>query len=121
MKLNKIEKQFNKGIEDIIINNPLRSSELKDSIPFLGMLIGLKHTDHRLKDKKEFVNHKILDFLGDLYLSGHKIIGKVICSQGGHKLTNQLMREVFSDKSNFSIFEIKEKNIVKEGEHGTKG
>ena len=64
-----------------------------------------------LRNKKEFVNHKILDFMGDLYLSGYKIIGKVICSQGGHKLTNQLLREVFLNKDNFSIIEIKEKSI----------
>ena len=64
-----------------------------------------------LRNEKEFVNHKILDCLGDLYLSGHKIIGKIICSQGGHKLTNQLLRRVFQNKDNFSVVEIKEKNI----------
>ena len=64
-----------------------------------------------LRNRKEFVNHKILDCMGDLYLSGFKIIGKVVCSQGGHKLTNQLLRKAFIDKKNFSIIEIKEKNI----------
>ncbi len=64
-----------------------------------------------LRNEKEFVNHKILDCIGDLYLSGYKIIGKVICSQGGHNLTNQLLREVFKNEDNFSIVEIKEKNI----------
>ena len=64
-----------------------------------------------LRNNKEFVNHKILDCIGDLYLSGYKIIGKVYCSQGGHKLTNQLLREVFQNKDNFKIIEIKEKNI----------
>ena len=64
-----------------------------------------------LRNKKEFVNHKILDCMGDLFLVGHKIIGKVVCSQGGHKLTNQLLRKVFNDNKNFSIHEIKEKNI----------
>ena len=64
-----------------------------------------------LRNKKEFVNHKILDCLGDLYLTGHKIIGKITCSQGGHKLTNQLLRKVFSNKDNYSLFEIKEKNL----------
>ena len=64
-----------------------------------------------LRNKKEFVNHKILDCIGDLYLSGHKIVGKLICSRGGHKLTNELLRKVFSDKNNFSVVEIKEKNI----------
>ena len=64
-----------------------------------------------LRNNKEFVNHKILDCIGDLYLSGYKIIGKIVCSQGGHKLTNQLLREVFLNKENFTIVEIKEKNI----------
>jgi len=64
-----------------------------------------------LRNKKEFVNHKILDCMGDLYLTGYKILGKVVCSQGGHKLTNQLLRKVFNEKTNFSLIEIKEKNI----------
>ena len=64
-----------------------------------------------LRNKKEFVNHKILDCMGDLYLAGYKIIGKIICSQGGHKLTNQLLRKVFSNKDNFSIIEITEKTL----------
>ncbi len=64
-----------------------------------------------LRNENEFVNHKILDCMGDLYLSGYKIIGKIVCSQGGHKLTNQLLRKVFENKENFSILEIKEKNL----------
>ena len=64
-----------------------------------------------LRNKFEFVNHKILDCIGDLYLSGYKIIGSIKCSQGGHSLTNQLLRKVFSDKSNYNIFEIKEKSL----------
>ena len=64
-----------------------------------------------LRNEKEFVNHKILDCMGDLYLSGFKIIGKITCSQGGHKLTNELLRKVFSNNENFSLFELKEKNI----------
>ena len=39
--------------------------------------------DEKLRNSKEFVNHKILDCMGDLFLSGYKIVGKVICSQGG--------------------------------------
>ena len=64
-----------------------------------------------LRNKKEFVNHKILDCMGDLYLTGYKIIGKITCSQGGHKLTNQLLRKVFEKKENFSLLEIKEKSL----------
>ena len=64
-----------------------------------------------LRNEKEFVNHKILDCMGDLYLAGYKIIGKIVCSQGGHKLTNQLLREVFENDQNFSLIEIKEKSL----------
>ena len=64
-----------------------------------------------LRNKKEFVNHKILDCIGDLYTSGYRIIASIKCSQGGHYLTNQLLRKVFYNKENFSIVEIKEKNL----------
>jgi len=64
-----------------------------------------------LRNQKEFVNHKILDCMGDLYLAGYKIIGKIICSQGGHKLTNQLLRKVFQNDENFSLIEITEKHL----------
>jgi UDP-3-O-[3-hydroxymyristoyl] N-acetylglucosamine deacetylase len=64
-----------------------------------------------LRNDKEFVNHKILDCIGDLYTSGYRIIASVTCSQGGHFLTNQLLRKVFQKRENFSILEIKEKNL----------
>ena len=64
-----------------------------------------------LRNKKEFVNHKILDCIGDLYTSGYRIVASIKCSQGGHHLTNQLLRKVFQAKENFSILEIKEKNL----------
>ena len=64
-----------------------------------------------LRNKNEFVNHKILDCIGDLYTSGYRIIASIICSRGGHYLTNQLLRKVFSNKENFSILEIKEKSL----------
>ena len=64
-----------------------------------------------LRNEKEFVNHKILDCIGDLYTSGYRIVGSIKCSQGGHYLTNQLLRKVFQNKDNFSILEIKEKNL----------
>ncbi len=65
----------------------------------------------KLRNPKEFVNHKILDCIGDLFTSGYRIIGSVDCSQGGHFLTNQLLRKVFENKENFSIIEIQERNL----------
>ena len=64
-----------------------------------------------LRNSKEFVNHKILDCIGDLYTSGYRIVASVICSQGGHYLTNQLLKKVFENKDNFLIIEIKERNL----------
>ena len=64
-----------------------------------------------LRNSKEFVNHKILDCIGDLYTCGYRMIASVTCSQGGHYLTNQLLRKVFENKENFSIVEIKERNL----------
>ena len=47
-----------------------------------------------LRNNKEFVNHKILDLVGDFMLSGYRILGKVKCNQGGHKLTNLFLRKL---------------------------
>ena len=65
----------------------------------------------KLRNEKEFVNHKILDCLGDLYLSGFKMVGKITSCQGGHNITNQGLRKLLSKNENFSIIELKEKNI----------
>ena len=64
-----------------------------------------------LRNSKEFVNHKILDCIGDLFTSGYRIIGSIQCFQGGHYLTNQLLKKVFSNNKNFSIIEIQERNL----------
>ncbi len=64
-----------------------------------------------LRNSREFVNHKILDCIGDLYTSGYRMIAKITCSQGGHYLTNQVLRKVFENKENFSIIEIQERNL----------
>ena len=65
----------------------------------------------KLRNENEFVNHKILDCLGDIYLAGYRMVGKIISSQGGHNVTNQGLRELFSNNENYSIIELKEKNI----------
>ena len=66
-----------------------------------------------LRNDKEFVNHKILDLAGDFLLSGHRIIGKVNCYQGGHELTNLLLRKIFTLKNVFQALELKEFKISK--------
>ena len=68
--------------------------------------------ENGLRHRHEFVGHKILDCLGDLMLSGHRIFGHIKTSQGGHQLTSLLLKKFFSDKSNwaFEILEEKQKD-----------
>ena len=64
--------------------------------------------ENGLRNKKEFVNHKILDLAGDFLLSGHRVLGKVTCYQGGHELTNTFLRKLLTSKSAFKIIEMEE-------------
>ena len=69
--------------------------------------------DGGLRNKNEFVNHKILDLAGDFLLSGFRVLGKVKCYQGGHKLTNSFLRKLIKTKTAFSITEFKDIQIPK--------
>ena len=114
---------YNDDLKDIINSRTFCLYEDIESIKKIGLAKGgsldnaivVKGKDLMnkggLRNSKEFVNHKILDCIGDLFTSGYRIIGSLKCSQGGHYLTNQLLRKVFSDNSNFSIIEIQEKNL----------
>ncbi len=66
-----------------------------------------------LRNKKEFVNHKILDLAGDFLLSGYRMMGKVSCYQGGHELTNLFLRKIFNTKSAFQFIELTDFKITK--------
>ena len=59
--------------------------------------------ENGLRYRDEFVSHKILDCLGDLMLSGHRIFGHIKTSQGGHELTNTLLKKFLLDKSNWEF------------------
>ena len=114
---------YNDELEDVLNSRTFCLYEDIEAIKKVGLAKGgsldnaivVKGTDilnkDGLRNSKEFVNHKILDCIGDLFTSGYRIIGSIKCSRGGHYLTNQLLRKVFSDNSNFSIIEIQEKNL----------
>ena len=95
-------------IEKLRSNNLALGGSLNNAVVVDGDKI---LNSEKLRNKKEFVNHKILDCMGDLFLSGYKMIASVKCSQGGHMLTNKLLRKVFDNKDNFSIIEVKEKTL----------
>ena len=78
--------------------------------------------DDGLRNRHEFVYHKILDCLGDLMLSGYRMFGHVKTSQGGHSLTNKLLIKFFSDKSNWSLESgniVEKNNQIKESSKKT--
>ena len=56
-----------------------------------------------LRFSDEFVRHKILDALGDLYLIGYPLLGRFNAYKSGHALNNSLVREILLDESNFEI------------------
>ena len=57
---------------------------------------GLRYSD-------EFIRHKILDFIGDIALSGNKIIGSFFTSQSGHDLNVKLLKKIFESEDNYKI------------------
>ncbi|BEH11271.1 MULTISPECIES: UDP-3-O-acyl-N-acetylglucosamine deacetylase [Geobacter] len=57
-----------------------------------------------LRYKKELVNHKILDLIGDLFTCGYRMLGKVEANKTGHYLNNRLLREIFADPDNYAIY-----------------
>ena len=59
--------------------------------------------ENGLRSRYEFVEHKILDCLGDIMLSGYRVFGHIKTSQGGHLLTNSLLRKFLADKSNWCL------------------
>ena len=95
-------------IERIKKNGLAKGGSLENAIVVKGKEI---LNPEGLRNQKEFVNHKILDCIGDLYTTGYRIVGSIKCSQGGHYLTNKLLRKIFENNKNFSILEIKEKNL----------
>ena len=95
-------------IEAIKKNGLAKGGSLENAIVVKGENILNKDG---LRNTKEFVNHKILDCIGDLFTCGYRMIASVNCSQGGHFMTNSLLRKVFENKDNFSIIEIQERSL----------
>ena len=69
--------------------------------------------DGGLRNKKEFVNHKILDLAGDFLLSGHRVLGKIECHQGGHELTNIYLKKLLNSKLAYTSIELEDVAISK--------
>lgn len=68
--------------------------------------------NEELRFDDEFVRHKILDAIGDLYLAGHPIIGVYTAEKSGHALNNALLRKLFSKPESFTIVSFDQINLV---------
>ena len=91
---NDLERIFSMGLA--------KGGSLENAIVVSGKKIlnqsGLRYSD-------EFVRHKILDCVGDLYLAGYQIWGNLVTYQGGHELNLRLLREILSNKKNYKIID----------------
>ncbi len=56
-----------------------------------------------LRYQNEFVRHKILDAMGDLYLAGHPLLASYTAHKSGHDLNNKLLRALFADPTSYEI------------------
>ena len=65
--------------------------------------------DNGLRYKDEFVRHKVLDSIGDLYLSGSRIMGHFEGVRSGHSLNNKLLRALFADSSAWRMMQFNDK------------
>ena len=59
--------------------------------------------DGGLRYDDEFVRHKVLDAIGDMYLAGAPVLGRYTGHRAGHTLNNQLLRAVFADERNYTF------------------
>ncbi|MEB3766886.1 UDP-3-O-acyl-N-acetylglucosamine deacetylase [Acinetobacter sp. MD2] len=91
---------FMKDLDFLKANNLALGASLENAI-------GVDDTgvvnEEGLRYDDEFVRHKILDAVGDLYLLGHQIIAKFDAYKSGHALNNQLLRQVKDDPSSYEI------------------
>ncbi|KZZ43154.1 MAG: UDP-3-O-acyl-N-acetylglucosamine deacetylase [Saccharospirillaceae bacterium] len=96
---------FTKDIEYMRSKNLALGGSVKNAIVVDDYRVlnedGLRYDD-------EFVKHKILDAVGDLYLLGHSLIGEFVGYKSGHGLNNQLLRELLQQEDAWEFVEFTE-------------
>jgi len=98
---------FTKDIEYMRSKNLALGGSVKNAIVVDDYRVlnedGLRYDD-------EFVKHKILDAVGDLYLLGHSLIGEFVGYKSGHGLNNQLLRELLQQGDAWEFVEFAEES-----------
>ena len=101
---------LHEDIEEIKSHGLAKGGSLENAIVVQGNKV---LNQGGLRSKNEFVNHKILDLAGDFMLSGARVIGSVECIHGGHALTNEFLKKIFSDKTNYDVVESKPSSNIR--------
>ncbi len=91
---------FMKDIEFLRKNNLVLGGSLDNAIVVDDDKI---LNEDGLRSSDEFVKHKILDAIGDLYLLGHSLIGEFIGYKSGHALNNKLLRALLDNRDAYEI------------------
>ncbi|MGH6783856.1 MAG: UDP-3-O-acyl-N-acetylglucosamine deacetylase, partial [Sphingomicrobium sp.] len=86
--------------KDLALGGSLQNAVVIDDYRVLNE-DGLRYED-------EFVRHKILDAIGDLYLLGHGLIGAFHGHKSGHALNNRLLRRLLADKSAWELVDYRD-------------
>lgn len=66
-----------------------------------------------LRQPDEFVNHKILDLIGDFSLAGYRIMGHIYAKRSGHKVNNLFTRRLLESLNSYKIVELEEQEVCK--------
>lgn len=98
---------FNKDIESLRKQNLALGANMTNAIN-IGEDEILNEEGLRFDD--EFVKHKILDAIGDLYLLGHNLIGEFVGYKSGHALNNELLRKISETSDAFEIVEFEDRS-----------
>ena len=67
--------------------------------------------ENGLRDKNEFVKHKILDLIGDLALGNYNLVGSIEAICPGHEINRSILEKLFSSYNNYSILDEKQCNL----------
>ena len=96
-----VNKDGTDTLNDLFFKNPKEKKRILGEYGYLlprGKKIVKKHF------RDEFIRHKILDAVGDLYTSGFRIIGRMEFTKGGgHALNNLALKKLFADPKNYDI------------------
>jgi len=99
---------FSKDVEALRERNLALGGSLENAIVIADS--GVLNEDG-LRYEDEFVRHKILDAIGDLYLLGYSLIGAFHGYKSGHELNNKLMKKVLLEKDSWELVSMEESEL----------